>query len=64
MKKPLNIEVIDSETTRIEGVKYSNDLFQELGVEGMREGSLFTIIKREDGCVTVGILYGVEFAHA
>lgn len=36
------------------GIKYSFEMFQRLGMEGLSEGAYFQIVKREDtGMITI-----------
>ena len=37
----------------IEGMRYSNALFEAWGVRGMAEGQLFRLMKRDDGMMEI-----------
>jgi hypothetical protein len=47
-----DISIIDNwgeQYIEINGIKYSYDLFEEWGINGMPEGTKFELVKRENG---------------
>jgi len=52
--KSLNIKLDDQrQVVTIEGINYAYDLFRDFGINGMAEGQLFKLTKREKETVTI-----------
>lgn len=43
----------EADILTIEGCRYSGRLFRELGEEGMKTDTLFRLLRREDGVITI-----------
>lgn len=61
MAEPLRFEYDEAtDIITIEGARYAGRLFRELGEEGMKPGSLFRLLRRDDGVITIGVEEGVN----
>lgn len=54
----LDIEPYDPNTDSIviEGIRYSGDLFRDLGIHGVAAGSLLRVLRRKDGLVYLQVV--------